>query len=148
MTPHTSDDAVVSGSHQISDISTFEQNYLPKMSIPVERRDLGDGWVLTCHGEDGGGLTLSDVSIKRENLVCQVMGGDTLFFPMFAAEETDSGPVARGISTCSDGAFPLASSTEEEESILDHIRVLILNAQHHGCWKSGFGGVGHVRPVV
>ena len=41
------------------------------MSIPIEKRDLGDGWVLTCRGEDGGDLRLSDVSIKRENLTCQ-----------------------------------------------------------------------------
>jgi hypothetical protein len=45
--------------------------YLPKMSIPVEKRDLGDGWVLTCRGEDGGDLTLTDLVVKRENLVCQ-----------------------------------------------------------------------------
>ena len=31
------------------------------MSIPVERRELADGWVLTCRGKDGGDLTLSDV---------------------------------------------------------------------------------------
>jgi hypothetical protein len=43
------------------------------MSIPVEKRDLGDGWVLTCRGENGGDLTLSDVNIKRENLTCQGM---------------------------------------------------------------------------
>ena len=47
------------------------QDYLPKMSIPVEKRDLGDGWMITCRGEDGGDLTLSDVNIKRENLICQ-----------------------------------------------------------------------------
>jgi hypothetical protein len=48
-------------------------NYLPRMSIPVEKRDLVEGWVLTCRGEDGGDLTLSDVTVKRENLVCQIM---------------------------------------------------------------------------
>ena len=47
------------------------QDYLPKMSIPVEKRDLADGWVLTCRGADGGDLTLTDLSIKRENLTCQ-----------------------------------------------------------------------------
>ena len=41
------------------------------MSIPVEKRDLADGWVLTCRGEEGGDLTLTDLVVKRENLVCQ-----------------------------------------------------------------------------
>lgn len=52
-------------------VLTMEQDYLPKMSIPVEKRDLADGWVLTCRGADGGDLTLTDLSIKRENLSCQ-----------------------------------------------------------------------------
>lgn len=43
------------------------------MSIPIEKRDLGDGWMLTCRGEDGGDLTLTDLVVKRENLVCQGM---------------------------------------------------------------------------
>ena len=41
------------------------------MSIPVEKRDLTDGWVLTCRDADGGDLTLTDLTIKRENLICQ-----------------------------------------------------------------------------
>jgi len=116
------------------------------MSIPVEKRDLGDGWVLTCHGEDGGGLTLSDVNIKRENLVCQVMGGDTLFFPMFASEEADH--VARDIPTEIPGGIPPPSAPHEEESILDHIRVLLVNAKHYNCWEAGVGGVGVVSVFV
>lgn len=112
------------------------------MSIPVERRDLGDGWVLTCHGHDGGGLTLSDVNIKRENLVCQVMGGDTLFFPVFSSEEEDY--IATAVPNGSNGSqHPLGP--HEEESILDHIRVLLENAQRYGCWEEGVGGVGIVR---
>mmetsp|Transcript_4391 Transcript_4391/g.12591 ORF Transcript_4391/g.12591 Transcript_4391/m.12591 type:complete len:417 (+) Transcript_4391:53-1303(+) len=63
------------------------QAYLPKMSIPVEKRDLGDGWVITCRGADGGDLMLSDVNIKRENLTCQIMGGDTIFFPMLSDDD-------------------------------------------------------------
>lgn len=43
------------------------------MSIPVEKRDLVDGWVLTCRGEDGGDLTLTDLVVRREDLVCQGM---------------------------------------------------------------------------
>lgn len=41
------------------------------MSIPVEKRDLADGWVLTCRGADGGDLTLTDLNIRRDNLTCQ-----------------------------------------------------------------------------
>jgi len=46
-------------------------DYLPKMSIPLEKRDLADGWILTCRGADGGDLKLTDLAIKRENLTCQ-----------------------------------------------------------------------------
>lgn len=31
-----------------------------------------------------------------------------------------------------------------EESILDEVRELILQAQRHGCWKVGVGGIGQV----
>jgi hypothetical protein len=41
------------------------------MSIPVEKRDLGDGWTLTCRGADGGDLTLTDLKLRTENLYCQ-----------------------------------------------------------------------------
>ena len=30
----------------------------------VEKQELGDGWVLSCHGSDRGGLTLTDVTIQ------------------------------------------------------------------------------------
>ena len=110
------------------------------MSIPVERRDLGDGWVLTCQGHDGGGLTLSGVNIRRENLVCQVMGGDTLFFPVFSSEEDN---LKAGIQNNGSGTRP-PKGINEEESILDHIRVLRENAKHYGCWEDGVGGVGAV----
>jgi hypothetical protein len=39
-------------------------DYLPKMSIPVEKRDLGEGWTLTCRGADGGDLSLTELIIK------------------------------------------------------------------------------------
>jgi hypothetical protein len=126
------------------------KNYLPKMSIPVEKRELGDGWVLSCHGRDGGGLTLTDVTIRRENLVCQIMGGDTLFFPMFTDNESmyhdsnvDMYPAqTESMSSCNTS---IRCATIEEESILDHIKVLIQNAQRYGCWKIGFGGICQVR---
>ena len=111
------------------------------MSIPVEKRDLGDGWALTCHGQDGGGLTLTDVTIKRENLVCQVLGGYTLFFPMFSTE--DEAEVLE--KSVAETAASVAAKPQEEESILDHITELILNAQRYGCWQEGVGGVAEVR---
>jgi hypothetical protein len=114
------------------------------MSIPVEKRDLGDGWVLTCHGPDGGGLTLTNVTIKRENLVCQVMGGDTLFFPMFSNEDIES----KSSEPVVPAAVDQKSQSREEESILDHIKILLENAQRHGCWKAGLGGVGRVRHLL
>ena len=117
-------------------------NYLPKMSIPVEKRDLGDGWVLTCHGADGGGLTLTDVTIGRDNLVCKVMGGDSLFFPMFTDEETTSSPIVSPVSQSSKVGSP--PYRREEDSVLDHIRELILNAQKYSCWESGVGGIDKV----
>lgn len=112
------------------------------MSIPVERRDLGEGWVITCHGSKGGDLTLTDVTIKRENLVCQVLGGDTLFFPMF----TDDATVPSGTPKGDDGHLAGHQSPgNEEESILEHIWQLIANAEQSGCWKIGFGGINQVR---
>lgn len=39
-------------------------DYIPKLSIPVEKRDLPDGWTLTCRASDGGHLQLKDLVIK------------------------------------------------------------------------------------
>lgn len=117
--------------------------YLPKLSIPVERRELGDGWVLSCHGEHGGDLTLSDVKVKRENLECEIMGGDALFLPMFGDDNGDdksatgSAASVTSVSDCS-----ASSNRVEEESILDHVREMILQAQRTGNWTVGIGGVG------
>lgn len=58
-------------------------DYLPKMSIPIERREIGEGWVLTCRDMDGQDLRLSDVQVNQENLVCEVLGGDNILSPMF-----------------------------------------------------------------
>jgi hypothetical protein len=113
-------------------------DYLPKMSIPVKQRELSDGWVLTCHGEDGGDLTLSDATIRRENLCCQVLGGETMFFPMFGQGETDLGPLSSSREQLSCGARPI------ETSILDHIRNLLETTRTEGCWEVGFGGVEKV----
>eukprot|EP00977_Amphora_coffeiformis_P027490 scaffold34615_cov180-Amphora_coffeaeformis.AAC.12 len=114
-------------------------DWLPRISIPVEKRDLMDGWVITCRGEDGGDLTLSDVSVKKENLVCQIMGGDALFFPMFG-DETEEDVLSGDVIEKS--PRNKVSSTVIEESVLDHIREMILQAQRFGCWEAGVGGVG------
>ena len=114
-------------------------DWLPRISIPVEKRDLMEGWVLTCRGEDGGDLTLSDVSVKKENLVCQIMGGDALFFPMFGDDMEDDVVSDDGIV---DNPHRGVSSTVIEESVLDNIREMLLQAQRFGCWKAGVGGVG------
>lgn len=114
-------------------------DWLPRISIPVEKRELMEGWVLTCRGEDGGDLTLSDVSVKKDNLVCQIMGGDALFFPMFGDETDEDGLSDEGVIDRSGHAV---SSTVIEESVLDHIREMLLQAERYGCWKSGVGGVG------
>jgi hypothetical protein len=106
---------------------------------------LGEGWVLTCHGKEGGDLTLTDVTIKRENLVCQILGGDTLFFPMFTHDEPPS-PLFRSCEeAASSSSTGYSSPRHEEDSVLDHIRLLIENAQQSGCWQTGFGGIGEVR---
>lgn len=36
-----------------------------------------------------------------------------------------------------------APSPTAEASVLDHIREIILNAQQHGCWQQGVGGISH-----
>ena len=114
-------------------------NYLPRMSIPVEKRELMEGWVLTCRGEDGGDLTLSDVKVHRENLICQILGGDAIFFPMFCDGETNE---AMSIpSPVSSPARATFAGAVVEESVLDQIRELILQAQRFGCWKVGTGGI-------
>jgi hypothetical protein len=107
------------------------------LSIPVEKRELGDGWVLTCRGEDGGDLTLSDVNIKRENLACQIMGEKTLFFPMFGDDENESISANTSSSAVGDRDMYV------EESVLDQVKELILQAQKYGCWTPGLGGVRH-----
>lgn len=115
------------------------------MSIPVDRRELGDGWVLTCRGESGGDLTLSDVTIKRENLCCQVLGGETMFFPMLEHESntSDNESLVSGIS--SSAIHDAKEGSVVETSILDHIRDVLEKAQQEGYWVEGVGGVEKVR---
>lgn len=120
-------------------------DYLPKMSIPVEKRDLGEGWTLTCRGAGGGDLTLTELVIKRENLTCQVMGGDSLLFPAASPlDELDKTPTGSNLPS-SPLSYSLPSKTTriEETSILTVIKEIILNAKRDGCWQPGRGGVLH-----
>lgn len=99
------------------------------------------GWVLTCRGENGGDLTLSDINIRRENLICQIMGGDTIFFPTFGSGNSNRTFASTSISA----GGRVTRENVVEESILDEIREIILRAQREGCWKVGVGGIGQVR---
>ena len=142
-------------------------DYLPKMSIPIERREIGEGWVLTCRDKDGQDLRLSDVQVNQENLVCEVLGGDNILSPMFELKKRKRDAAAGGLAETAPNeiASPLHSAkdeggaeavvedkedvsttdgeSDEEEcvSVLNDIANLIRNAQLHGCWEAGRGGV-------
>lgn len=145
-------------------------DYLPKMSIPIERREIGEGWVLTCRDKDGQDLRLSDVQVNQENLVCEVLGGDNILSPMFelkkrkrdasaggglaetapneifspvhsAGEEGGAGAAAEDEEDISTNDGESESDEEERVSVLNDIADLIRNAQLHGCWEAGRGGV-------
>jgi hypothetical protein len=116
-------------------------DYLPRMAIPIDKRPLQDGWVLTCRSKDGGDLRLSDVSVLRENLLLSVLGGDNVFQPLsglsgkadyIGSPRSDNA----SISLCSD-----PSDDYGEDSVLDEVRELILSAQSHGAWMAGVGGL-------
>lgn len=107
--------------------------------------------MLSCYGQDGGDLTLSDVKVKRKNLMCEVMGRDALFLPFFdATDDTEQSvassiaSVAYGYASKAAGYCPEEKTTRVEESILDHIREMIVQAHRHGSWTAGIGGVGQV----
>lgn len=109
--------------------------YLPKMSIPIERRELEGGWVLTCRGKQGGDLCLSDISMDRENVLCYVLGGDENVLQPLA----NTLPLARLDST-----VDTADDCASDDSILDEVRELIVSAQEHNNWVVGVNGIKHV----
>ena len=113
------------------------------MSIPIERRELQDGWVLTCRSKDGGDLRLSDLSVLRENMLLSVFGSDNVFHPMSEPYKYADSPKKNSItlSVSSD----LTDDTGGEESVLDEVRELILSARMHGAWTAGIGGLKMVR---
>ena len=116
------------------------------MSIPIERRPLQDGWVLTCRSKDGGDLRLSDLSVLRENLLLQVLGGENVFHPSNSSKEFIGSPGKKSPVTV-DSDLTDEEKEEEEESVLDEIRELITSAQMHGSWMAGVGGLREVSYV-
>jgi hypothetical protein len=114
-------------------------DYLPRMAIPIYKLPLQDGWVLTCRSKDGGDLRLSDVSVLRENLLLSVLGGDNVFLPL-SGLGGKSNYIGSPQSENSFTSFDL-SDDDEEESVLDEVRELILSAQSYGAWVAGTGGL-------
>ena len=105
------------------------------MSIPIERIELQDGWVLTCRGKGGGDLRLSDISVARENLLCRVVGSDNVFHPI-----TDkSGFVSSPKHESSRRKVSPIIDAEDEPTVLNDILELILSAKAHGNWVAGVG---------
>lgn len=116
-------------------------DYLPRMSIPIERVPLQDGWVLTCRSKDGGDLRLSDLSVLRENLHLSVLGSDNVFVPLSGQGDKYIGSPRSAASQ----SFDLVDDEEGDESVIDEVRELILSAQSHGAWVAGVGGLREVR---
>ena len=112
------------------------------MSIPIEKRELQDGWVLTCRSKDGGDLRLSDLSVLRENMLLSVFGSDNVFHPLSGSYKyagTQQKSISLSVSS------DLTDDVEGEESVLDEVRQLILSAKMHGAWIAGVGGLKMVR---
>ena len=120
-------------------------DYLPKMSIPIEKREIGEGWAVTMKMKNGEDLRLSDVQVEQENLTCEVLGGDNILSPVFELKKhktTTMGPTdSSGSDHCLDEDENDESDEEECISVLTDIADLIRNAQLHGCWEAGLGGV-------
>jgi hypothetical protein len=82
-----------------------------------------------------------------------VLGGESIFFPMFGDIEEQHSAIDLGSEPFSPNT-PRQQLSGAETSILDHVRELLLSAQFHGCWQSGIGGVGqqpadrHVATVL
>jgi len=115
-------------------------DYLPRMSVPIERRELQDGWVLTCRSKDGGDLRLSDLSVLREDLFLSILGNDNVFHPLNSKKKGDNYIGSPRKKTPPNSSYDLTDD-EEEETILDEVKELILSAQTHGAWIAGVGGL-------
>jgi hypothetical protein len=114
------------------------------MSVPIERRELQDGWVLTCRSKDGGDLRLSDLSVLREDLFLSILGNDNVFHPLNSKKKGDNYIGSPRKKTPPNSSYDLTDD-EEEETILDEVKELILSAQTHGAWIAGVGGLKEVR---
>mmetsp|Transcript_741 Transcript_741/g.870 ORF Transcript_741/g.870 Transcript_741/m.870 type:complete len:1995 (-) Transcript_741:61-6045(-) len=112
-------------------------DFLPKMSIPIERREISEGWVVTCRGRNGKDLTLSNVKIDKENLLCKVFGGENVI-PVFEECKVDENKPSFS-SVIKESHLSTDKDGNVEVSILDHVAELIRNAQSHGCWQVGGG---------
>ena len=65
---------------------------------------------------------------------------------MLGGEADDVVDCKSTTSVTSSGAehvHPISKPVIEESPVLDHIREMILQAQRHGCWQVGIGGLEH-----
>jgi hypothetical protein len=115
----------------------YLQDYLPKISIPIEKREVGEGWVLTCRGRNGNDLTLSNVGFEQDNLLCKVLGSHNVL----GLDEVDLAPKQSMDSLMKDSALESDKDGNIEISILDHVAEMIRNAQKHGCWDVDVGSI-------
>lgn len=76
---------------------------------------------------------------------------------MFGKDDSEKGettgddavPASCSTASCTGSTDTQTQSQNDdfvEESILDHIRILLLQAQKYDCWKPGVGGVGYQPP--
>ena len=114
------------------------------MSIPIERRELQDGWVLTCRSKDGGDLRLSDLSVLRENLLVSILGGENVFHTSSGKEFIGSPRKKLPATFDTD----LTDDEDQDDSVLDEIRDMILSSQDHGSWAVGVGGLKGVSNML
>lgn len=112
------------------------------MSIPIERRELEGGWVLTCRGKQGGDLRLSDISMDRENLLCYVLGSDENVLQPLANTLPRAAPVSLSTS------FETDTDVNVDDSILEEVRELIVSAQQYNNWVVGVNGIKDVSIIM
>jgi hypothetical protein len=124
------------------------QDYLPKMRIPLTNKEVTDGWVLSCKAADGGDLCLSNVNMKRENMVCRTLGDATNKLALLTDTQTKTTrtPASTSASPARTSKFTATTnsppspaqhhdnSDNVEVSVLNEVRELIANAQQFGCW--------------
>lgn len=108
-------------------------DFLPKLSIPIERREIGEGWVITCRGRNGKDLTLSNISIQKDNLTCTLFGSQVFGFDEIEKQSDASKPSLS--SVMKESTLQGDEEGNIEVSILDHIAELIRNAESFGCWN-------------